>query len=246
MARKAAISAGERVRREPRRLGPADAVLGADPAAVLGDEAQHGVVDAARRRDRRPVMFTWRLPSPRWPNRCTRAGAAAAITRHLVGEGGQPGRRQRDVELVGDADAGDRLGDAPRGSARGGPAGRRRRRPPPSRSPAPAARPARRAARRRRPTPPGRPRRRRRQRRRQPEQLGDQGSTPSPSTASMASSRTPASAAATAIAVGRRRRRRAAATSTAVRWTGGGTRRRRAAVTTPSVPSLPTSRPARS
>ena len=60
-----------------------------------------------------------------------RRGAAAAITRrHVVGERRERGRRQGDVELVGHADAGDRLGHAPRGSATGGPARRRRRRPP--------------------------------------------------------------------------------------------------------------------
>ena len=45
MARMAAISAGDAVEVQPPALGRADAVLGADAAAPLGDEAQHGVVD---------------------------------------------------------------------------------------------------------------------------------------------------------------------------------------------------------
>ena len=101
---------GRAVQVEPAALGPADAVLGADAAAVGDGEAQDGVVDpvvVGRGADHVDVDVAVAevaeevktAVAAAWPP-CTSPAKAASWP-----------SGQRDVELVGHALVGDRLGD---------------------------------------------------------------------------------------------------------------------------------------
>ena len=105
----AAISSGERVRPSQRPLGDADAVLGADRAAVRGHELEHRLVDAlvVRAAEHVDVQVAVAEMAPEDRARARRGASTAATT--ASANAASAAERDGHVELVRHARGVDRL-----------------------------------------------------------------------------------------------------------------------------------------
>ena len=112
IARIAAISAAAAGEAQPARLGHADAVLGADRPAELGDEPQDRVVDRLVARVGAEHVDVHVAVAEVAEQHRPGAGRHAPDRRRAPRRGSRPsaGQRHADVELVRHAGRGDRLG----------------------------------------------------------------------------------------------------------------------------------------